>query len=173
MTKAELLDLIYSWENLELLIRKLENQAEHIPALMEIALHSNDPKSWRAAWVADKIHDYKPEMISPYLEEIINQLIKETNNSKKRQFLKLISLNEIPKEFHPVLIDYCLNCFTSASQPVAVRVHAMQILFNISQKVPPFKPELLSIIEYETELHPTAGIRSRGKKLAKMLHQQI
>jgi hypothetical protein len=57
----------------------------------------------------------------------------------------------------------------SASEPAAVRVHSMQVLYHISESEPAFKPELLAVIEHETELHSTAGIRSRAKRLAKML----
>lgn len=119
MTKAELLDVIESWENLE-------------PAIQEIR-----------------------------------------NHAEQRHFLKLISLNEIDKKYQSFLMDYCFNAFTSGNEPVAIRVHAMQVLFNISESEPDFKPELLAIIEHEIEVHPSAGISSRGNKLAKKLNSQI
>ncbi len=169
MNKKELFDLILSWENLPLLLHKLVNQPDDLEQLMELALYSSHPKSWRAAYLAEKVHDEKPELLIPYLEAIIRRLKTETNSSKKRHYLKLISLNKIPEKHRPFLIDHCLDCFTSAHEPVAVRVHAMQVLFNISETEPSFKPELLSIIEHEMELHPTPGILSRGKKLAGIL----
>jgi len=48
----------------------------------------------------------------------------------------------------------------------------MQILYNISEKEPELKPELIDVIENEMELHPTPGILSRGKKILKKLHEQ-
>ena len=66
-----------------------------------------------------------------------------------------------------------MNTFTSAKEPIANRVHAMQILYNISDEEPELKPELLEIIQHEIEYHPTPGIRSRGTKLAKKLQKQI
>jgi hypothetical protein len=173
MNKEELFDLILSWENLPLLVREIENHPEKLSDLMEIAFRSDHPKSWRAAWLADKIHDNRPELLLPFIEKMIAALKTETRHGQKRHFLKLISLNAIPQKHYSFLLDYCLNCFTSAGEPVSVRVYALQILFAISEDVPDFKTELLSVIEHELELHPTAGIRSRGKKLAEKLARRI
>lgn len=173
MTNPELLEVIDSWENLEPAIQEIGNNPEHLPVLMDLALYSNAPKSWRAAWMADKIHDQFPYLIIPWLDQMIQTLKNELQTGKKRHFLKLISLNNLHKKHYLFLMDYCLDAFTSGKEPVAVRVHAMQILFNLSETEPGFKPELLAIIQHEMELHPSAGISSRGKKLAKKLIMQI
>jgi hypothetical protein len=173
MTSTELLDLLTTWENMNLISQELADFPEDFEVLMEIALYSEHPKSWRAVWLADKINDNHPELIVPFIEKMIHRLKAAINHSKKRHLLKLISLHEIPEIYLSFLLDYCLRCFTSASETIAVRVHAMQILYNISEKEPGFKSELFSIIQHETELHPTAGIRARGKKLAGKLHHEM
>jgi hypothetical protein len=103
---------------------------------------------------------------------MILKLKTEDNSGKKRHFLKLLSMNEIPEQHFGFLVDYCLDTLGSGKEPPAVRVHAMQVLFNISEKEPEFKPELMVIIEHEMEFHSTPGILSRGNKLVKKLHQQ-
>lgn len=173
MTKKELQEVINSWENLELTIHEIIKNQELMPVLMDLALHGSEPKSWRAAWLADKIHEKNPQLLIPWIGKMIETLQNDLPPGKKRHFLKLISLNKIEKRHFLFLMDYCLNTFTSWKEPVAIRVHAMQVLYNISEAEPDFKPELLAIIQHETELHPSAGIRSRGKKLAKQLHHQI
>ena len=173
MNRNELMEVIDSWENLELTIQEILNNPDYLPVLMDLALYSNKPKSWRAAFLVDKIHDIQPQLIIPWLEKMISGLITDLQSGKKRHFLKLISLNKIEKKHFAFLMDYCLYTFTSGKEPVAVRVHSMQILFNLSETEPEFKPELLAIIEHEMEVHPSAGISSRGKKLAKKLYSQI
>jgi hypothetical protein len=139
---------------------------------MEIALTSPDKKSWRAAWMVDKIHDQNPELVLPYIPALIEKLIDLKDMGKKRHFLKLIGMHEIPVESSGFLADYCLTTLSS-SEPPAVRVHAMQVLFNISEMEKDFKPELLDTIEQEMEFRPTPGILTRGAKLAKKLRCQI
>lgn len=173
MTENELFEALRIWENQELVFNEISENPEHFKTLMNLALNNTEQRSWRAAYLAEKIHDQNPEMLRPYIAAITKRLKTEKNASKRRHWLKLISLNEIDEKEMGLLLDYCIGIFTSGSEAIAVRVHAMQILYNISEKEPELKPEVLQIIEQELELHPTAGIRSRGKKLAVKLRKEI
>lgn len=173
MTPEQLSGVLESWENLDFTIKECVRNPEYIEILMEIALNSNKEKSWRAAWVADKIHEINPYLVQPYLTRMIARLETESDKGKLRHFLKLISLNKIPPEKVGFLLDLCLRLMVSDKEPPAIRVHAMQILYNISQEEPGLKPEILAVIENEIELHPTPGIQSRGAKLVKKLRNEL
>jgi len=173
MEKEDLLELIDSWENLAFAIREIVHHPELFSVLMEIALYNPEQKSWRAAYLVDKIHDDYPELLLPFIEPVIEQLKTENNSSKKRHFLKLLSMNKIPAKHFGFMVDYCIGALTSAKEPPAVRVHAMQILYNISETEPELKPEILAIIENEMEYHATAGIISRGSKITQKLRKQV
>ena len=173
MTKNELVELINSWENLPYLVKEITKTPQYYRMLIEIALYSSNQKSWRAAYLVDKINDSNPELLDPFLHEMIVQLKTEKSESKRRHFLKLISMKVVPQSQEGSMFDFCVKTFTTAKQPVAVRVHAMQVLFNISENEPELKPEILAIIEHELENHSSAGILSRGKKLVRKLCAQI
>ncbi len=171
MTENELFDLLQSGENIPLITSHLTIHPEGIETLMNIALTDGPNSTWRAAWIADKIHELHSDLIAPYLPVVINFVLKTANTGKKRHLLKLISLHDIPEDQIVLLMNYCGKVFSNAAEPVAVRVHAMQILFNIAQKEPDFKGELIDWIEHEIEYHGSAGIASRGRKLLKKLYQ--
>jgi len=172
MRKEELIELINSWENLPFLVKEIAQTPEYYAMLMDVALYSSYQKSWRAAYLVDKINDKYPELLHPFLSEMIEQVKIEKSESKKRHFLKLISLNDLPQVQLGYMLDFCLKTFTSAKEPVAVRVHAMQILYNISESEPELKHEILTTIEHEIENHSSAGIVSRGRKLVQKLRLQ-
>lgn len=169
MTKKELIELLDSWENLDYLIKEIAQNGDYYKILMSIALYDSHPKSWRAAYLIDKINALYSELLNPFLNEMIERVKIEKSESKRRHFLKLISMKNLPEEQQGLMFDFCIKIFTSAKEPIAVRVHAMQILYNISEKEPELKPEILSLIEYEMENHSSAGIVSRGRKLAQKL----
>ena len=173
MTEKELYDLLNSWENIEIVKQNLSRNKEDFDVLMSIALNREEQRSWRAAYLADLIHDDFPEMLLPYLPKIVEKLKSENNASKRRHWLKLICMNQIEERYFGFLFDFCIDMFTSAKEAIAVRVHAMQILFNISEMEPDLKSEILALIEHEMEYHSTPGIKSRGKKLADKLRLQI
>jgi len=173
LSQKEFLDILNSWENLSLMIVLVVQNPDNYNKLIDIAFYDGSEHSWRAAYLVDKINDTYPELLLPHMEAMFEQLKVERNSSKKRHFLKLISQSSISEKHFGFLVDYCLNTLTSEKEPIAVRVHAMQVLYNISEKETDLKPELLLVIEHEMEFHATAGILTRGRKLALKLRKQI
>jgi hypothetical protein len=171
MTENELFELLQSGENIPLIASHLSMHPEGIETLMSLVLSDGPDTTWRAAWVADKVHEVHPELIAPYLPSMISFALKTADSGKKRHLLKLISLHDIPDDQIALLMNHCGEVFSNAAEPVAVRVHAMQILFNIAQKEPDFKGELIDWIEHELEYHGSAGLTSRGRKLLKKLQE--
>jgi len=169
MNENEVQKLIQSWENIALLVRYIADYPEHLELIMTKVLDDSQPENWRAAWMVDKIHEQHPELVVPYLQTMTDFVLTTQNAGKKRHLLKLISMNEIQEENLAVLLNFCIDVFTNAAEPVAIRVHAMQTLFNIAQKEPDFSGELVELIEHEMEYHGSAGLASRGKKLLKKL----
>jgi len=169
MTKKELQKIIQSWENMPLVITHCWEHPEATDILLSIAFDDSQAINWRAMYLFELIHYQHPELVIPYLPAMTDFLLTTKNSSKKRHLLKLISLHEIPEENVALLLNFCIQEFTNAAEPIAVRVHAMQILFNIAQKEPDFAGELIDLIENEIEYHGSAGISSRGLKLLKKL----
>jgi hypothetical protein len=120
--------------------------------------------------LVEKIHEKYPNLILPYLAVMTDFVLITKKSGKKRHLLKLISLHDIPEEKMDILLNFCIDVFTNPTEDIAVRVHAMQILFNIAQKEPDFAGELIGLIEHEIEFHGSAGISSRGQRLLKKLY---
>ena len=170
IAENELSTLIQSWENLAVVMQYISEFPQHLDVLMTLVFDDRDPRNWRAAWMVDRIHEKHPELVTPYLPAMTDFVMTTHNAGKKRHLLKLISLHPVPEDRMVTLLNYCIDIFTDAVEPVAVRVHAMQILYNIAQEEPDFGGELIDLIENEIELHGSAGISSRGRKLLKKLH---
>lgn len=165
--------MLSAWENMELVTQEILNNFDLWDDVIKFALKSNHKISWRAAWLVDKINDKNPILVHIYIPAMIKQVKVEKQHGKRRHFLKIISLHEIPEEEAGMLVDFCLEKFVTEKEPIANRVHAMQILFNISEIEPDLKPEILEIIQNELEHQTSPGIRSRGKKLVAKLQKQI
>ncbi len=171
MTENELQTLIQEGIPSQLMVY-ISDFPEHLDLLMNIAFDDNENRNWRAVWMIDRIHEKHPELVLTYLPAMTDFVLTTQNSGKKRHLLKLISLHEIPDDKMAIFLNYCIDIFTSAAEPVAVRVHAMQILFNITVKEPDFTGELIDLIEHEIEYHGSAGISSRGRKLLKELYKR-
>lgn len=169
LSEEELLAIVRSWENLAFVVRHITDHPEHLDALMRLAFDDSDARNWRAAWMVDKIHEKYPELVIPYLPQMIDFVLTTRNAGKKRHLLKLISLNELPKDRMAELLNFSIETFTSPAEPIAVRAHAMQALYNIARKEPDLGPELIELIRQEMEYHGSAGIKARGRKIIQKL----
>jgi hypothetical protein len=170
MNENEVGELIQSWENLAIMVKYISDYPQYLDIIMSKALDDSQPENWRAAWMVDKIQEKHPELVRKYIPAMTSFVLTTQNASKRRHFLKLIGLYDIQEENMALLLNFCIELFTNATEPVAVRVHAMQILFNIAQLEPDFAGELIGLIEREIEHHSSAGIASRGRKLLTKLY---
>ena len=136
--------------------------------LIQLMFTAESPLPERAAWVMSAVTDHYPWMINPFIHKVIIHLKHSDNFAFQRNTLRLFSKIELPEEMTGEIFDFCYKCFNDQKQPVAVRVHAMQILFNISEKEPDLKPELALIIESHLE-NASTGFANRAEKLLRKL----
>ena len=136
--------------------------------LFEFIFSDDKRLSWRSAWIIDSTSEDYPELIRDRIPEIINGLVTTANGSLKRHFTRILSRVSIPEQYLGVCVNRCFELLTP-SEPPAVRVNAMQVLFNISQQLPDLKGELISVIENLLDEGGSAGFRNRSEKLLRLL----
>ena len=129
---------------------------------------SDAKASWRAAWVIDKVYDVDPEIVRPYITKMIELVPNLENEGKTRHFLKIISQEPLPDEISGNFINHCFDLLVSNATAVAVKVHAMQVLYNFSLREPDIQNELVLILTEQME-NGTAGFCSRGRKILKAI----
>ena len=162
-----------SWENLVLFHNDPEGPDRYLGDLMEIALEGEEGVNWRASWVVDKMNEKYPGVAEPWIRKIIEVLPEIRHHGKKRQFMRILSTYEIPADSFSLVFDYSLERLTDPGEAVAVKAHAMQILYNLCQMEPGLREELVVTLEQEMELRPEPGIISRGRKLTARLRKEI
>lgn len=173
MTKEEIEQQIADWHNSDYLSHYFVQKPEELEQLLAVVFDDSKKRNWVAAWVLDKVNEKNPELLKPVLSRITEQVYQTHDQSKLRHYLKILSLHPVPANLSGELFEQCFQILTNPAYAVAIRVHAMQVLYEISQTEPDLKPELIHLIENEMEIHPTPGIKSRGKRLLKHLSAQI
>jgi hypothetical protein len=69
-----------------------------------------------------------------------------------------------------LLIDLCFGYLSSEIIPVAVKAHAMQIIYNHVLLYPELKDELVTILEDQID-NNTVGFLSRARRLIKQMEK--
>jgi 8-oxo-dGTP diphosphatase len=147
---------------------------------------SDDKKlAFRASWTLTKVCDRIPELLYPYLPQIVETLGMIDNESTLRSFLRILSLSDLGKiniRQHGLLTDFCFNKLNSGFSAIAIKAYAMEILYNLSVLYPELANELAASIRILME-DGSAGITARGNMIIKKLaeipmkpnpgHQQV
>jgi hypothetical protein len=149
-------------------VREVGDSVKKFNQLLELALHAGDPVAWRAAWVLDSSDEQNPGLASGSLSMMVRSLPSLDSRGTLRCLLRLLSRYEIAEDDQGPLIDLCFGYMTSELYPVAVKVHAMQIIYNHVLIYPELKEELVTVIRDQEE-HNTVGFRARGEKIIKKL----
>jgi hypothetical protein len=136
--------------------------------LMDLVFESKHPIPMRASWVASIISDAYPDLLLPYVPKIISQLKNFDHTGVRRNFLRYLATIDIPESIAGGLFDDCYNWLLSRDAPPAVKVHSMQIIYNISRNEPDLLKELSLILD-ELKHHESAAIRSRSNEIRKKI----
>lgn len=150
----------------------IENPAIFIK-LYEYSFSSDKHLSFRASWTLSKVCDRYPDIINPYLPQIVDSLYKIENESTLRSFLRILSLSD-PEKINPrqqgLLADFCFNQLKSGFSAIAVKAYSMEILYNLVLIYPELGNELSTSIIILME-DVSAGITSRGRTILKKLSE--
>lgn len=143
--------------------------------LIELVLSNEKTVSGRAAWVVEIIWLKYPEMIRPYIPEMIDFLPQSKFDNQKRHFLKMlatINLTELDEDRLGILIDRCFTWLEDPVYPIAVKMFSMQIIHNFIKIEPTLASELIAIIENQFD-DGSPGFKNRGEKILKELYKLV
>jgi len=154
----------------DLLIQEVIKSESHFTLLLELVIHEKDPLAWRAAWVLDGSDEFKPGLARKHISKIVKALPALESLGSLRFLLRMLSRYEIPEEEQGLLIDLCFSYLVSELYPVAVKAHAMQIIYMHVLIYPELKDELIAVIEDQIA-NNSVGFKSRGRRLIKQMEK--
>lgn len=144
------------------------NDPKRFARLATLFLEGEYRITQRAAWVISHCADSYPNLIIPHLGDFLGLAENPPHVAVKRNVLRVMTLIKIPEDLEGNAYDLCYSLARQSKEDVAVRCHAMTILTTLALKYPELKVEVCDIISSLRD-HDSPGLRSRSKKLTKML----
>ena len=161
----------YSKENTLRVVKLIGSDPVLVRELMEIFFEDQSHVNKMAAWSAEHCYEAHPSIFKPYHKRMVEHLkIPVLHQAFKRVILKIMMDSDIPKEMFDDLFEICYTFFTSQKETVSVRVMSMQVLFNISLKIPELQNEIALIIEDQLP-YGTPGFKNRGTKILNQIRK--
>lgn len=151
------------------IIRYIGTDKKRFEALMKVFLGNNYRLTQWAGWPMSDLVKEHPQLIAPYLKRILKGIDKPGMHvAVKRNVMRVFQFIHIPKNVRGIAFDKGFRLFLDTSEPIAVRVFAMQVVANIAITEPDLKNEVIIAIEEQLP-YGSAGFRSRALKLLKEL----
>ena len=110
------------------------------------------------------IGEKQPQLITPYLVQMIQHLETNPIDGVKRNTLRTFQFNDIPEESEGLFFDLALNFVTALSEPVAIKAFSITVLRKLAQKYPELAQEVIPVVENILEETESVGLMSRGNK---------
>lgn len=156
--------------NADLIAATIDTDEVLFEDLVGHMLSDDTPRAHKASYAFSIITDKYPYLAIPYIYPMIEAIPRFRHPGIVRSVLRYLAIPEIeiPEDKLGVIIEICYQYMQDNEVPAAIRVHAMQIVFNIAQKEPDLKEELRLTLESYYD-HGTVGFQNRAGKLLKKL----
>lgn len=168
-------DLLFdsSRRTADMAVGVIGNNPEIFKKMLDFALEDKNLYAMRAARVIQLASHNHPELVRPYLKEIIFRLPNLKNDGLKRGMAKILIERSYSHDDETlgILVSTCFDWLMSPAEKPAIKVYAMEILYKISKFYPEIQPELISSIEDQLP-RSTIAVKTRGKQIIKKLYKQ-
>ncbi len=126
---------------------------------------------FRASWALTKTCELDPALMKPVLPVIVDKLLRTSNESAERSFLKILSLtgtSELDEKTQGRLVDHCFSLLRSRTSAIAVKVYSMDVLYEISKRFPGLVHELAAVMGMLPDDAPD-GVKAKCRSVIRKL----
>jgi len=134
-----------------------------------VTLSSSHEKrvGFMASWALSKVADMNIELMTPFLESLVDALPGVPNESVQRSFMRVLmksGTDRIPQSHHAKLIEYCMGIMRTENTPVAPKAYGMEILALFCDIYPEMVNEVTAIVQLAiSDAH--GGMKAAGRKV--------
>lgn len=158
----------HSKENSLLIFNYLLENPWEFDGLMKIFTEEDYRLNQRSAWVIGMIGETKSEWLLPYFPILLDCLNNPNHDAISRNIYRSFQSLEIPEEFAAQTYNLCIRDLSNTKTAAAIKVFAMTVAFNISNKHRELQQELSFIIEEQIS-YSSVGFASRARKILKAI----
>ena len=142
-----------------------------VDKLIEYSLSDDRKLAFHASWTLGKTFDTDKNIFIPYLNLFVEKVFTLENDSVTRTFMRTIAgsdIRDVDAELHGRLADFCFGVLKSGTRPIAAKVFAMEILYNLTLLYPELTNELAATISVVMN-DGSGALKSRGRMIMKKL----
>ncbi|MBS4027409.1 MAG: hypothetical protein KGZ58_02130 [Ignavibacteriales bacterium] len=147
------------------------NDKKRFRELMDLFFGNEYRVTQRAAWIVNECNENHPQLVQPYLKEMLEYLsTPDLYAAVKRNTVRILTTMEIPGKLLGRVATICFDFLSSPNETIAVKVHSMKVLSTICKKEKDFINELRLLIEQQVP-YATSGFLACARNTLKELEK--
>ena len=145
----------------------IDDNQKRFDQLFKLFLYGTAIETQRASWPLGYAVARHPALIGKHWKSLLAYLQKpDLHNAIKRNSIRFLTFTEIPEKYRGTVMDTCFRFLESPSEAVAVKVHCLVVLKNLSTYYPEIIPEIKLVVDAQVS-GQTAGFTSCARKVLK------
>jgi len=139
---------------------------KRLEQLMQLFLQGEYRVVQRSAWIISMVAEKHPVLIEPHLHQMVKRLKDEgIPVAVKRNVIRVLQFIPIPEDLHGEVMNVCFEFLSDPQETIAVRCFSMTVLDNLAKAYPEIKQEIMLIVSDQLQHSPSAGFRSRARRV--------
>lgn len=136
-----------------------------------LALLEYEPKvATRFLWTMDEICELKPERIAPLIIPCFEQRARPPVSGFRSSLVNWLMLAGVPEEIEQEVLEQLMIWIQKKEVKTTAKVHALEVLLELSKNHPEIIPELLIIMD-DQALKNTIAFEQKCRSIAKGLYK--
>jgi len=129
----------------------IETDQKRFDALMDLFYKDEYRVVQRAAWVVSHYAEKYLFLFKKHLPKMVNYMVDEkAHKAVRRNIVRTFTLMEVPESLMGIVADTCFAFLVDPKEAVAVKVYAMEVLYQFYLKEPDLGNEL-KLLEFSLE----------------------
>jgi hypothetical protein len=171
MDYAEELSKELSRYNIDRVVSMIGGHPEAFAQLFRIFEESESFMNPRVAWAVAITLDQNPYLGISYQNQMVKILKSPLHPAVTRTILRYFSQIDILENLQGEIYEKCYGYLMETGCPAAIRVHSMQIMYNLGTQNPDLLNELKLVLA-EILPYSDGGVLNRGTKLLKKINSK-
>ncbi len=158
----------HSRTNTDFIAQAIGNKPAELQKIIDIIYLQPAPLPQRASWLLSVVNSRHPQLLTPHIPLFIRTVHHFHIDGIRRNIMHVLAQHTIPEQQQATLLDICFHFLLSPTETVAVKVHAMKVIANLSRLHPEIKGELRSVIQQQLPKN-TVAFAARARLILKKL----
>ncbi|MDL2322785.1 hypothetical protein LJC52_02250 [Bacteroidales bacterium OttesenSCG-928-A17] len=155
--------------NIDKIVDSANRNPDEFPVIWNLRDDEDIKVSWRAAWACEKLSELRPEWFISKQNELIDTLLQENHDGKKRLLLSILYNLPNPEPYSVPFLDYTLDKMFDPKESIGVQALCVKLAYRLCNIDKDLLYELKMRLQSEDLSYYSKGLKASVRNILKKI----